>query len=150
VLRVDCEEPQIDVLVLGVAAFLDGGESQSPGDRPWPGGDEAWDEVDERPLRRRIEAGGEGGGDALEPAIVERAVDGPAVLLDDVESGAVIAPENPVPPGRPVRPNGSPARIVQKRVGKDRRGRIEIRAIEGANFHARDLPLPDAHTPRAR
>ena len=45
-----------------------------------------------RPRGRRIEAGGEGGGDAGEPVVVERAVDRAAVAVDDVESGAVIAP----------------------------------------------------------
>jgi hypothetical protein len=30
---------------------------------------------------------------------------------------------------------------VEKRVGEDRRSGIELRAIKGANFHARDLLL---------
>ena len=41
-------------------------------------------------LRRRIQAGGERGGDSGEPIVLERAIDRPAVALDDIERGAVV------------------------------------------------------------
>jgi hypothetical protein len=101
-----------------------------------PGEEEAGDEVDHGPGRRRIEAGGEGGGHPGEPAAVgERAVGGPPVAMDDVESLAVIAPENRVPMPPPIRPNGDPAGIVEKGVGKDRGSGVVLASIEGANFH---------------
>ena len=73
-----------------------------------------------------IEAGGKGGGNAgertatlaLALALIERAIDRPAIALNHIQRGAVIAPKHPMPMLRPIRPNGNPTRIVKKRVSK--------------------------------
>ena len=90
--------------------------------------------------RRRIEPGREGGGDSNEPILaVERAIDGPPVAMDDVQRGAMKAPEDPIPPRPPVRPNGKPARIVDERVGEDDGSGVVLARLEGASFHGGDL-----------
>ena len=77
--RVDGEEPEVDVEILGMTAVLDGAEPQSTDDRPGPGGEEGEDVAQIGPRGRRIAAGREGDGDAGELAVPKGAVDGPAM-----------------------------------------------------------------------
>ena len=84
-----------------------------------------------------IEPGRERGGDADELVVFgERAIDRAAVAIDDVERVAVKAPEQPVPALTPIRPNGNPPRIVEKRIGEDDGSGVVLTRLEGANFHA--------------
>jgi hypothetical protein len=131
-----------------VAALLEGVEPETADDRGGTGEDKAGNVADEGSGWRRIATGGEGGGDTDEPAIVERAIDRPPIPMNHLQGGAMKPPADPIPPLPPVRPNGNPPRIVDKRIGKNDGSSVVIRPIKGANFHAPDLALEDAYTPR--
>ena len=115
-----------------------GAGAEEAGDEPERGAD----------LRRRIETGGERGGDADEPLLLERAIDRSAVPLDDIERRPVKPPEHAVPMPRPIRPNSNPARILEKRVSKKSRRRIEVVTNEWSNFHRGMGSSPKMLTPR--
>ena len=107
----------------GVAAVLDRGGAQAADDRPGPGQRKGRDAVEEGPGRRRVAAGGEGGGDAGEGAVVgEGAVDGAAVALHDPEGAAVVARGHEAPLPGVVGPDGDPAGVVQEGGGDHARG----------------------------
>jgi hypothetical protein len=134
--RVDGEEPEVDVLVVGMPRLLDGGKAKPSDDGRGAGAQEAGEEAERgTDPRRRIEAGGEGRRDAGEPIVIERAIDGPAVTLDDIERRAVKPPEHGMSMPPPIRPNGNPARILEKRISKKLRRRIELVTNQWSNLH---------------
>ena len=82
------------------------------------------------------------------PSVLERAIDRPAIPLDHIQRGAVIAPKHPMPMPRPIRPNGNPPRIVKKRVSKKSRRRIKLVTFQGPNLHRRAASSPKMLTSR--
>ena len=104
-------------------------------------------------LRGRIEPRGERGGDADEPAAVERPVHGLPVPVDDVERGAMKAPSRSLYlRAAPIRPDGKPAGIVEERVGEEHGGGVVLARARGGEFpRARSSPtnaLAQAGRPR--
>jgi hypothetical protein len=138
VARVDGEEPEEDVLVVGVAAILDARGTQPADDRSGPGGEEAGDVLEEGPRRRRIAAGREGDGDAGQAALPEDPVDRPAVAMNDADGSAVIAQQDAPPMTSPTGPDGKPAGVVEQGVGDDASGLGILAGFEGAYFQARN------------
>jgi hypothetical protein len=59
--------------------------------------------------------------------------------VDDVEGGAVIAPEDRVAMIGSIRPDGDPAGVVEEGVGIDVGRGVVLALVEGANFHGADL-----------
>src|SRR5688572_6149280 len=61
--------------------------------------------------------------------------------MNDIERGAMKAPQHAMPPPAPIRPNGNPTGVVEKGIGKDPRSGVVLASIEGANFHGAHLLL---------
>ena len=126
-------------------ALLDGREAEPTDDRGGAGL--------RKPGRNRSvvricgggQAGRECGGDSGEPIVIERAVDRPAVTLDDIERRPVKPPEHTMPMPPPIRPNRNPARILEKRIGKKSRRRIKLVTNEWLNLHRRVGSSPKMH-----
>ena len=67
VLRIDGEEPEVDVGVVRMTLVLNGAGLESPRNRAGPGGEEGGDVAGIGAPRRRIAAGQKGDGDAGGP-----------------------------------------------------------------------------------
>jgi hypothetical protein len=80
--------------------------------------------------RRRIAAGGEGGGDADELLLAKGAVDGAAIAVGDLQDGPVVAAHDETAVPRPCRANGKPARVVEEGVGDDAGGLKVVGQLE--------------------